>query len=114
MLSHNLQVDTKSAGVLVKINKPISIFVVREQVTKSLDNYNSQVVIRQSAELGIEITCSCKYFWSFRLFCQHCFAVMNLLQIRKLGAIQLFKRWTKSYDSDEILENDDNKIDLLD
>lgn len=54
-----------------------------------------QVVIRMYDE-G-EVSCNCKYHWSFNLYCQHIFAVFNVLQTKSVSKFQRVDRWTRDY-----------------
>jgi len=73
----------------------IGIFSVRELGNGNKDRM--QVIIRMDEEQGYVVSCNCRYFWSFNLFCSHSFAVFNLLQIRTLEKFEPFSRWTKRF-----------------
>ncbi len=47
--------------------------------------------------MGYQVSCNCRYFWSFNLYCSHIFSVFNLLQIRTLEKFEPYSRWTKKF-----------------
>jgi len=74
----------------------LGIFSVKEVGCAALKQ-NMQVIIRMHQTDGCAISCNCRFFWSFNLFCSHIFAVLNLLQIRTLEKFDPLSRWTKKF-----------------
>ena len=56
----------------------IGMFGVRETGEGSVKD-KMQVIIRLDDQQGYVVSCNCRYFWSFNLYCSHIFAVFNLL-----------------------------------
>lgn len=55
----------------------IGIFSVREQGGIKRDRM--QVIVRVDDERGCIVSCNCRYYWSFNMYCSHIFAVFNVL-----------------------------------
>ena len=55
------------------------------------------MIIKLNEGEGYVVSCNCRYFWSFNLYCSHIFSVMNLLQIRTLDKFEPYNRWTKKF-----------------
>lgn len=73
----------------------IGIFSVREQGGIKRDRM--QVIVRVDDERGCIVSCNCRYYWSFNMYCSHIFAVFNVLQIRQLDKFEPFTRWTRKF-----------------
>lgn len=56
----------------------IGMFSVREMERGAVKD-KMQVIIRLQEDLGYQVSCNCRYFWSFNLYCSHIFSVFNLL-----------------------------------
>ena len=76
---------------------------------------NNQVIIRTDIDGMLGVTCNCRYFWSYTLFCSHTFAVFHVLQVRNLNRFRPFYRWTRKYHNvkigdDELASNIARKL----
>ena len=96
MMSHPLVVKqqgtTSHHGIWkAKQDSDYGIFKVKDNESK--DCY--KVVVR-FIEDG-EVSCNCKFHWSFNLYCAHIFAVFNILQIKSVNKFRRFSRWTREY-----------------
>lgn len=74
----------------------IGMFSVREMDKLGIKD-KMQVIIRLQENQGYQVSCNCRYFWSFNLYCAHVFSVFNLLQIRTLEKFEPYSRWTKKF-----------------
>ena len=43
------------------------------------------------------MSCNCRYYWSFNLYCAHIFSVFNILQVRSIEKFEPFTRWTRKF-----------------
>lgn len=56
----------------------IGMFGVREMAHGGVKD-KVQVIIKLQENQGYQVSCNCRYFWSFNLYCSHIFSVFNLL-----------------------------------
>ena len=109
MQCHSMQVANRltsrdSAGIEPQImqvcdDSGMGMFSVREiSGGRAVDK--SQVIIKLQENQGYQVSCNCRYFWSFNLYCAHIFSVLNLLQIRTLEKFEPYNRWTKRFHAD--------------
>jgi hypothetical protein len=86
---------------IYRLTEARSIFSVKDLESKD----KSIVIITQQNEVDSEdgqvydsITCTCRFHWSFQLYCSHIFSVLGLLQVKSINKFKPFaKRWSKEF-----------------